>query len=70
MKDIVKYFEFLHNNPPPPFNPQYAPKAKARYRQVTSSMEKDNFYESHTREQCKEEWAKRYSSLRNKLKMA
>jgi hypothetical protein len=53
-----------HNFPPAPFNPDYDPKAKDKFHTVTSSMETDNFYATHTREECKREWAKRYQTLK------
>jgi hypothetical protein len=53
-----------HNFPPNPFNPDYDPKAEDRFYTVTSSMEKDNFYATHTREECKVEWTKRYQALK------
>lgn len=49
---------------PAPFNPDYAPKVKQRFADVTASMERDNFYISHTREECKQEWGKRYDALK------
>jgi len=60
---IEEMFLFEHNNPPAPFNPLYDPKASARYKEVTTSMERDNFYTTHTREECKIEWGQRYSNL-------
>jgi hypothetical protein len=53
-------------NPPAPFNPDYDPGAKARYAAVTASMKADDFYRSHTREECKDEWSRRYDALRAK----
>lgn len=47
-------------NPPPPFNPAFDPKAAARYAQVTASLEADGYYDTHTREECRAEWAARY----------
>lgn len=49
---------------PPPFNPLFDPKAKARYEAVSDSMEKDGFHSMHTREECKKEWRKRYDNLK------
>ena len=59
-QSLEEHFLFLHNNPPAPFNPLYDPKAGARYKEVTASMERDNFYATHTREECKAEWGRRY----------
>ncbi len=47
------------------FNPDFDPLAKKRYALVTSSMQADNFYSNHTREECKAEWARRYTKLKN-----
>lgn len=56
-----------HNFPPAPFNPDSnAQQAAKRYSQVTASLEADNFYQTHSREECKAEWAKRYASLEKK----
>lgn len=57
-------FAYDHDNPPEPFNPDADPKAGARYRKVTESMEADCFYAAHTREECKAEWGRRYDLLR------
>lgn len=53
-----------HRNPPPPFNPLFDPAAKARYAQVTASMEADGFYATHTRAECAAEWQRRYDALK------
>ena len=52
-------------NPPPPFNPEYDPTAKDRYAAVSASMEEDNYYSNHTREECRLEWARRYNALKS-----
>jgi len=53
-----------HNFPPAPFNPDSNPQqAKARYAAVSASMQADNYYATHTQEECKEEWARRYKLL-------
>jgi len=57
------YFAYHHDHPPAPFNPKADPRAIERYRAVTSSMEKDRFYDNHTRQECKEEWARRYDLI-------
>jgi hypothetical protein len=64
MKNHKNRFANLHNNPPAPFNPDCDPKAKKRYALVTDSMEKDNYYDSHTREECAIEWRKRYEKFK------
>ncbi len=51
-----------HANPPAPFNPLYDANAQDRYARVTKSMEDDNYYEGHSREECKAEWARRYDA--------
>lgn len=56
-------FGYWHMNPPPPFNPLANTKAAMRYRLVTASMEADGFYQTHTREECKAEWARRYKEI-------
>lgn len=58
--DGVGFFEQAWKNPPAPFNPKFDPKAKDRYAAVTKSMEDDDFYASHTREECRDEWRRRY----------
>lgn len=40
--------------------PTYDPKAKKRAEQVTASMEADDFYAGHSREECAVEWRRRY----------
>ncbi|MBS7671751.1 hypothetical protein [Croceicoccus gelatinilyticus] len=60
----VGFFQNAWNNPPAPFNPLYDPAAKGRYAAVTASMEADNFYAGHTREECKVEWRRRYEALK------
>ena len=56
-------FDDEWNNPPAPFNPEFDPAAEARYTRVTASLEADNFYKTHTREECKLEWARRYNEI-------
>lgn len=58
------FWDYHHNNPPAPFNPDYDPKAKDRYVAVSASMEADGFYLNHSREEARIEWAKRYDALR------
>jgi hypothetical protein len=57
------YFAFHHDNPPAPFNPEADPKSEERYRKVTQSMQTDGYYATHSREECKREWARRYDEL-------
>lgn len=57
------YFAYHHDNPPPPFNPDFDPGAAERYRKVTESMESDGYYAAHSREECREEWLRRYDEL-------
>ena len=64
----VGFFEEQWRNPPAPFNPLFDPKAKDRYAAVTRSMEKDDYYANHSREECKAEWARRYDALKNSEK--
>jgi hypothetical protein len=65
-QSLADHFQDLHNNPPPPFNPAFDPKAAGRYQSVSASMQEDNYYSTHTREECKAEWAKRYKELEAK----
>lgn len=63
MTDAERYYNTLtglHNAAPPPFNPDYDPKAHKRYERVTKSMVDDGYYKNHTREECNQEWRKRY----------
>lgn len=60
---LYEVFKEQWENPPPPFNPDFDPLAKQRYADVTKSMVEEGFYSTHTREECKEEWGKRYSEL-------
>lgn len=57
-------FTYWWRNPPPPFNQDYDPQAKARYAQVTASMEADDYYAGHSREECRDEWRRRYEALK------
>lgn len=59
----VGYFEEQWRNPPPPFNPNFDPKAHGRYEEVTRSMEADDFYRGNYRETCAAEWRRRYEAL-------
>jgi hypothetical protein len=54
--------EYLMDNPPAPFNPNFDPEAKNRYRCVSDSMERDGFYDTHNREECRIEWKLRYDN--------
>jgi len=56
----MSIFDYHHDNPPAPFNPSSDPRAKGWYNETSNSMEDDNFYDSHTREECKAEWKRRY----------
>ena len=60
----VGFFAYDWQYSPPPFNSDFDPKAAQRFSDVTASLEQDNFYATHTREECKEEWHKRYEVLR------
>jgi len=61
-------FDYEHKNPPAPFNPLYDPKSHKRYEMVTNSMTQDDYYSSHSREECKKEWRKRYDKLKSEGK--
>lgn len=58
--------DYHWKNPPPPFNPVFDPKARDRYDRVTQSMVDDDFYANHTRQECKDEWARRYELEKEK----
>lgn len=47
-------------NGPGTLNPEYNPDWKWIREKTTSSMQKDNFYSTHTREECAAEWRRRY----------
>jgi len=64
MGKLEEHFEHLHNNPPPPMNPDYDPKAKDRALQVAQSMEEDGFYDNHTRHECADEFRRRTKELK------
>ena len=47
-------------SPPAPFNPAFNPLAKSWGDKAAASMKADGFYDTHTREDCKAEYARRY----------
>jgi len=55
-------FQYEWQNPPPPFNPQFDPGAKARYERVSQSMQADGYYDGHTRAECAADWRRRYDA--------
>lgn len=55
---------FDHDIMCPVLNPAFDPKAAGRYALVTASLEKDGYYDTHTRQECAEEWRKRYDALK------
>lgn len=61
---LAEYFERLHNNPPPPFNPEFNPSSVDWFREVAHSMEMDGFYDGHSREECSIEFRRRYEILK------
>lgn len=61
---LEEYFEKLHKNPPPPFNPEFNAQSLVWFREVTHSMEREGFYENHTREECAAEWRRRYDLVK------
>lgn len=48
---LIKFFEFLHNNPPSPFNRNYDPNAKKRHCAIISNLWKDPAFENLPREE-------------------
>jgi hypothetical protein len=65
-KTLAEHFKYHHEHPPAPFNTDFDPKADGRYTRVSKSMQEDNFYATHTLEECKVEWHKRYDELKAK----
>lgn len=61
---LEKFFELLHNNPPPPFNPEFNANSVGWFREVAHSMEMEGFYDNHSREECSEEFRRRYDILK------
>ena len=61
-KSLENAFAREWDNPPTPFNPAFDPTAKARSAAVVTGMEFDNFYSTHTREQCAAEYRTRYDA--------
>lgn len=59
----TNWAEYQWDNPPAPFNPDADPAAAERYRQVSESMQRDGYYAEHTREECRDEWRRRYEEL-------
>ena len=57
---LVGHFEAFHKNPPQAFNPDFDPNAKEWSRIATESMERDDYYRRHSREQCRIEWRRRF----------
>lgn len=60
----VGMFEREWTNPPAPFNPTFDPKAKERFEAVSASMQADDFYAGHSREECRIEWAARFDRMK------
>lgn len=58
---LADHFERLHANPPPSFNPAFDPTARARSDAVARAMEEEGFYDTHTRQECAEEYCRRMS---------
>jgi hypothetical protein len=57
-------YDYWKNGPPGlkgAFNPDYKPYAVKVRQIVTDSMDQDDFYSTHTREECKVEWNNRYN---------
>jgi hypothetical protein len=59
---IEAHFQHLHDNPPAPFNPAYRPEAAAELHAVCEAMEKEGFYDTHSREECQREITRRLAS--------
>lgn len=54
--NLTEHFEQLHAMKPAPLNPAYNPAAIIASRQAVTQMEISGFYDSHTREECAEEY--------------
>lgn len=54
---------FNYDLEPLPFNPAYDPRAKDWSKQAAESMERDGFYDKHTRAECAAEWRRRYDAI-------
>lgn len=52
---------------PKPFNPDYNPLAIVAHQNTVKSLIADNFYENHTREECKLEFKVRCGIMLSKL---
>jgi hypothetical protein len=53
-----------HRRLPRPFNPLADANAERRYAATTASLQADDFYANHTREECRVEWARRYDEFK------
>jgi len=61
---LAQTFEWLHNHPPEPFNPDYDPKAKARYALASKVVEGlEPFASRRDRAQA---WREAYEDLKAK----
>lgn len=47
MAELTAHFEYMHNKPPAPFNPDFDPKAKERDHKIYEAMLADGF-DQHT----------------------
>lgn len=54
----------MNSMQPLPFNPAYRKAARQWAAQATDSMERDGYYDTHTREQCAVEWRRRYDAIK------
>lgn len=62
---VMKCFEKLHQNPPPPpFNSEFNAQSVVWFRDVAHSMEMDGFYDGNSREECAAEWRRRYDFVK------
>lgn len=50
--ELAILFDIHHMNKPSPFNPKYLPEYSEIAKRVTEKLERDGYYDSHTREQC------------------
>ena len=57
-------FGYHHDNPPKPFNPLYDVRSLEWMSLTTLSMEKDGYYDNHTRDECQLEYRRRYEAFK------
>lgn len=69
MTQLEQHFQHQHDNPPPPFNPDFESQSYARLCEAARSMEADGFYATHSRIECAAEIRKRCADLKAKAEL-